>query len=683
MNSPRMGPVASRVVPCGLAFIASFCIMVVELVAGRMIARHVGSSLHTWTSVIGVVLGGITLGNLLGGRLADWFNTRKTLGVLFLLAAVAASLIPVLNKEVGGWTWLVHRESWPLRIALHVTCVFLLPSTVLGLIGPVVAKMALDQGLSTGRTVGNVYAWGALGSIAGTFMTGFYLVAVLGATTVIYGVAAVLAVVGIGLLPFFAWPFATACLLASFLFLGGWQFCNAQLEWDPDGGWLAVREKTTEGIIYADESQYSYIQVGLADPDPDVPTGTLELVLDHLVHSYYVPDDPQHLAYGYERIYAAVTDRSQADRPPPRTLFLGGGGYVFPRYIASRWPGSRIEVAEIDPGVTRAVMTAMGLREDEARIVGGPSSPAPIGGGISGAEGISGGQGTSGGEGGAPAGSAVGHPIEIHHLDARNHVDDLIRRKRRGEGFEPFDFVYGDAFNHYAVPFHLVTLEFTRSIRDLLREGSGVYMLNVIDIYASGRFLGAVYQTFRRVFPTTHVIVTNRGGPSEGEWQRDTFVVIGSFGDLDLRDFDAAAGNLAWEASVLGEGHLLALQERSRGIVLTDDYSPVENLLEPVVRHNDVGGTDDEDEEDEEQNEPNEQDEGTGEDDPLGDALDDRGDDALDDAMDDALDDLMDDEADGQGGHGERDGDEHDEGAGALGKEAAAESNPGTDASKG
>jgi hypothetical protein len=54
-----------------IVFISSGCIMILELVAGRIIAPWVGVSLYTWTSVIGVVLAGISLGNYLGGWLAD------------------------------------------------------------------------------------------------------------------------------------------------------------------------------------------------------------------------------------------------------------------------------------------------------------------------------------------------------------------------------------------------------------------------------------------------------------------------------------------------------------------------------------------------------------------------------------------------------------------------------------
>jgi len=134
--------------------------MVIELVAGRIIARFLGSSLYTWTSIIGVVLAGITIGNYVGGRLADRFRTVKVLTLMFAACAAACLVIIGLNTLVGSWTWL-WQLNWPTRILLHVTVVFLLPAAFLGTISPVVAKMALEKGLPTGRTVGDIYAWGA------------------------------------------------------------------------------------------------------------------------------------------------------------------------------------------------------------------------------------------------------------------------------------------------------------------------------------------------------------------------------------------------------------------------------------------------------------------------------------------------------------------------------------------
>lgn len=53
--------------PNPIVFVSSACIMILELVAGRIIAPYVGVSLYTWTSGIDVVLAGISLGNYLGG----------------------------------------------------------------------------------------------------------------------------------------------------------------------------------------------------------------------------------------------------------------------------------------------------------------------------------------------------------------------------------------------------------------------------------------------------------------------------------------------------------------------------------------------------------------------------------------------------------------------------------------
>ena len=178
------------------AFLAGFCVMVVEIVAGRLIARFLGVSLYTWTSVIGVVLAGITVGNYIGGRLADRFHPPKALQSIFILGSLFCVLIPTMNNIAGNFPVLI-RLPWPARISIHVSFIFFLPSCFLGMISPIVAKFALDQGLKTGGTIGNIYAWGAAGSIAGTFVTGFFLIAYIGSNAIVWTIAGVLAIVGL------------------------------------------------------------------------------------------------------------------------------------------------------------------------------------------------------------------------------------------------------------------------------------------------------------------------------------------------------------------------------------------------------------------------------------------------------------------------------------------------------
>ncbi len=71
-----------------VVFIASFCTLVIELVAGRIMAPYVGVSLYTWTSIIGVVLAGISIGAYLGGRIADRYPRSLTLGWLLFLSGI-------------------------------------------------------------------------------------------------------------------------------------------------------------------------------------------------------------------------------------------------------------------------------------------------------------------------------------------------------------------------------------------------------------------------------------------------------------------------------------------------------------------------------------------------------------------------------------------------------------------
>src|SRR5262245_65289108 len=86
-----------------LAFCASAATLVLELIAGRMLAPYIGSSLYTWTSIIGVVLAGISLGNWAGGRVADRRPSARVLGALFLLGGLAAltslALVPLLGRS--------------------------------------------------------------------------------------------------------------------------------------------------------------------------------------------------------------------------------------------------------------------------------------------------------------------------------------------------------------------------------------------------------------------------------------------------------------------------------------------------------------------------------------------------------------------------------------------------------
>ena len=94
-----------------LAFLASMAFMALEMTAGRMVTHHLGSSVYGWTSVIGVLLGGLSLGNLIGGKVADGVTQERHISWLFLVASVLTLTILLAETPPG---WLVRNpvEVW-------------------------------------------------------------------------------------------------------------------------------------------------------------------------------------------------------------------------------------------------------------------------------------------------------------------------------------------------------------------------------------------------------------------------------------------------------------------------------------------------------------------------------------------------------------------------------------------
>jgi tetratricopeptide (TPR) repeat protein len=519
-NTPT-GTAWSRLAPIVSMAMIGACVMMLELSGARIVSKLIGQSLYTWTTVIGMVLGGIAAGNFFGGRVADRFAPEKTLPILYGLCSSSC----VLVVAVEGW--FAESEYWAFvprsRAALiYGACILLTPSFILGMTMPVIAKWALDRAQATGRTLGNLYAWNAAGSVTGTFIAGFYLIDFIGTRGVV-----LLLVVMLGAMAFLAsrrtriaYGWSVACVSVLGLSFAPWSTAERA------GVALGLRPPHDSLRVYEEESQYSRIYVRADQNNPTRRT----LILDTLQHGITDLADPLTLLYEYGRSYSSVVNTRYGTGEPLSVFVVGGGGYVFPHYLELTRPGSRIEVAEIDPAVTRVAHESMGLPPDTSIITA--------------------------------------------NMDARNRITDLIRMKRDGGNVPEFDCVFGDSFSGFAVPYHLTTAEFTADIRELLKD-DGIYLFNLIDNFATGEFLGAAINTCLDVFPNVHVL--NSG---DSLYRRSTFTVICSNQPLDT---DAIVSDLISRQSgpvrFLTTEERSDLERRSRGLVLTDNFAPVENLL--------------------------------------------------------------------------------------------------------
>jgi predicted membrane-bound spermidine synthase len=508
--------------PAAVVFIASGCLMVVEIVAGRLISGFLGASLYTWTSVIGVVLAGITVGNHTGGRLADRYPPEKLIGRMLLGAALGCASILLLGYGVREAD-LFSGMTWPVRIGLSVAAIFFLPSCVLGTISPVVMTATLRHREEQGRTVGALHASGAAGSVAGTFLAGFVLLGLYGTTSIIWGVAGCLALLSLLFVE-------TKVLQLMGAAVAGIGLAAAVTTAQGDGWVVSLVERPDGSVVeerveYEKDSDYFRIMVtpakrfASASLSKEFPDARV-LLLDAMVHGMEIPGRPEVLIYKYEQLTALLTHEVGGGRPI-RTAFIGGGAYSFPRFLeATHPPGTVIDVVEIDPAVTEAVHEALGM----------PRSTR----------------------------------IKSYNEDARIFV-------KRSRGVR-YDIVYGDAFNGFSIPSHLTTVEFVREVRAIL-DPKGAYILNIVDSPTSLRLVGSVHRTLREVFPEIAIYTVT------GDHERKTFVL---FATLEPRDLSAVDAKLGPDAGALRLGPSEVRGLDARGVVLTDEFAPVDQLIAPI-----------------------------------------------------------------------------------------------------
>jgi spermidine synthase/flagellar biosynthesis protein FliQ len=490
---------------CLLAFISSACTLVIELIAGRIMAPYIGVSLYTWTTIIGIVLAGMSGGNFFGGFVADRYASRRTLGLIFVAGSIATLAILLITRAIEGTTFGL---SFLPRIVVSIAAIFFVPSFVLGMVSPFVVKLALADLDRSGHTVGTIYAASTVGSIVGTFLTGFLLISWLGTRTIVWVVAAILLATGlmIGALPLTRKTKVVATTIAI-------------------AGLFALRVETRGRYEAPCDVESNYFCIKVIDVHERGHAARM-LMLDRLIHSYVVPDDPTALDYGYEQAYASLTQAHASGRSQIDTLFIGGGGYSFPRYIEAVYPKSTVDVIEIDPAVTAIARDRLGL--------------SPL------------------------------SRIRSFNEDARVFLSDWADPKR-------YDVVYGDAFNDLSIPYHLTTVEFNRIVAGRLKP-DGIYLTNIIDKFEGGEFLKAAVNSLRVVFP--HVYVFGRG-KAFLPFDRNTYVLMASRQRLDPERFDAitAQEDASSRTTMLVEERLKDYLSSGRSLTLTDDFVPVDQLL--------------------------------------------------------------------------------------------------------
>ncbi|MBD3181810.1 tetratricopeptide repeat protein [Candidatus Poribacteria bacterium] len=164
--------------------VSGFCGLAYEVLWTRVLTLFLGSTTYAFTTMLSAFLCGIAMGSFILARFVDKRkNLFAILGVIQICIGLSAVLlVPVFGKLYSIGTSFV-KPGWWNFISSRFTLSFLVmlvPTMLMGATFPLVVKIYSRSFRHLGQSIGNVYSINTLGSIFGSFMTGFVFIPLIG-----------------------------------------------------------------------------------------------------------------------------------------------------------------------------------------------------------------------------------------------------------------------------------------------------------------------------------------------------------------------------------------------------------------------------------------------------------------------------------------------------------------------
>lgn len=323
-----------------IVFGSGAVVMILELVGSRLLAPFLGTTLVVWTSLIGIILGSLSLGYWYGGKLADRNARWDTLSRLLLIGGILVSSIVFIKPVILPG---LQTASWDIRFsAVMATLILFAPASVLlGMISPYAVRLKLEDLKRSGQTIGNLYAISTIGSIVGTFLAGFVFISLFSTTTILWLLALIL-----GLLALLA--DRTTDFWLKTLFLLGTVVYLFKL----------IPVPTVHAGYYETETLYNTVLI--TNDEIFQKTGERHMILN-AAFSSAIPYEGNDLVYDYTKYYRL----SQHFNPDiNKGLLIGGAGFTYPKDFLKQFPNAAMEVVEIDPQLLDLAKQYMRFQDD-------------------------------------------------------------------------------------------------------------------------------------------------------------------------------------------------------------------------------------------------------------------------------------------------------------------------------
>ncbi len=330
-----------------LELVVSLCglsVMILELVGSRLLAPFVGISIVVWSALIGIILAALSLGYFYGGKIADGQPEAKVLSKIIFLASIVVCLIVGLKFVLFDLLKWANLGIAPTSIILSLA-LFALPSTLLGMVSPFAARLKTDSVKKVGGTVGNLYALSTAGSIAGTFLAGFYLIATFTLTQIIIAIALILLSCSLLLTSNKQSAFLKAAIFSITLILT-----------------LLVSNFFPNPRVISKDTQYNSVTIYESRNYKDGRPIRIMSLDNKLDSAMYLDSDE--LVFDYTKFYRLAYAYNPNIK---KILVIGGAGYSVPKDFLKR--GVQVDVVELDPELTK-------LAEDYFNLPKPPNRPS-------------------------------------------------------------------------------------------------------------------------------------------------------------------------------------------------------------------------------------------------------------------------------------------------------------------
>lgn len=171
-----------------ITFLCSMSIMILELAGVRILTPFLGGTHIVYTSAIGIIMACLSFGYFLGGKLSIKNVNLRKLSLLIFIAGVYVLFLSFFQFE-----FLKKMLSLNLLLIckslISSLVIFSLPSVFLGMVSPYIIQLVANNtknNKNPGEIAGYFYAISTIGSIFGTFLTGFYLIITFGIDSIFF-----------------------------------------------------------------------------------------------------------------------------------------------------------------------------------------------------------------------------------------------------------------------------------------------------------------------------------------------------------------------------------------------------------------------------------------------------------------------------------------------------------------